>query len=460
MKNMKSFKINNFFDGSGWHRDIFLEVNKLGKIELIEPYQDQEFDVSLKIVIPGFHNAHSHAFQRVIAGWCEQRHDKQQNFWSWRQQMYEIAGKLTPEINHKICKWLFVECLEAGYTSHCEFHYVHRPHCTATRRLYKLRAALEMAQSVLSAAEIVGMPLCFMPVLYEHSGPGKPPNKQQSQFVFESVDDFMEYFGSLGQIRKAFCLHSLRAVSEKSLIEISNIASSSEWNKTPIHMHISEQPLEILEIKSAYGSSPLHYLNSTVDVNSQWNLVHATHFDMDELNLTVEKGATVVLCPITEANLGDGIFPLEYYHSHGGKFVIGSDSNVVIDPFQELVLLEYGQRLSTNRRVITSDTCNASCGEALMRVIQSSAMDSFGDPIGLLKEGYAGNFISIQDDHPSLAEVPTSHLMDAIIFAGGKSCIDKVYVDGECRVKDGLYIGRERLKQEFLSCISELRSAN
>lgn len=454
---MMRFRIQKLFDGCDWLENAIMLVDNQGKIISIERAQSENFDVNLGLVIPGFHNAHSHGFQRAIAGWCEQRQGLHEDFWSWRQQMYGVANRLNPEINRKICQWLFVEELEAGYTSHCEFHYVHKPHCNNLNKIDDRRAALEMSQSIITAAQITGMPVCLMPVLYEQAGPNRAPTQQQAAFTFNSVEDYLDLLQSVGNVRKALCLHSLRAVRQSSLTELSHLIANSTWASLPIHMHISEQPLEIAEIEAAYGLRPLLYLNSIFELDSRWQLVHATHFDEDEISWAVKQDARIVLCPTTEANLGDGIFALENFYSRGGKFTIGSDSNIVVDPFQEIVLLEYAQRLKAHRRITVCDSQTGSCGEALVKNIHSAAASSFGDDIGFLKAGYLANFISIRKDHPSLIGVPQEKLMDAIIFAAGKGSIDEVYVEGQCKVKDGHFIDRETFRREYSQCIAELR---
>ena len=457
---MKSFFVEKLFDGESWHQNILIKVSSNGYIESINKGDKIDSEYQLGLVVPGFHNAHSHAFQRAMAGWCERRKTAQDSFWSWRTQMYNLAKNITPEINRKICQWLYVECLESGFTSHCEFHYLHKPHCASQNKKDQLRAALQMANSVIAAAKRVKIPLCLMPVLYQQSEPFKACTKEQEPFVFDEIDNYLELVDSIEGTNLAFGLHSLRAVKAESLDVFNQVLCEPAWQELPVHIHISEQPLEIEQIQLAYGARPLEYLNSRVNLDSRWNMVHATHFDNLELQIAITNQCNIVLCPITEANLGDGVFRLKAFHEGGGRYTIGSDSNVMIEPFQELATLEYGQRLTSGQRITVSDASSGSCAEALFSRVQKSAEASCGIKVGLLKKGYLANFLSLQNDHPSLLEVPQTSLLDAVIFSAGKSCISEVYVNGECLVQDGKYKMREELFSEYKECIKPLRGKN
>ncbi len=454
---MKKFFIEKLYDGESWHHNVIVKVTQNGYIDSVKKGIKSDARHLLGLVIPGLHNAHSHAFQRVMAGWCERRHSAQDSFWSWRTQMYNLARKITPEINQKICQWLFVECLEAGFTSHCEFHYLHKPHCTSENKQDQLRAAIQMSNSVTNAAARVKMPICLMPVLYQQSQPYKPSTEEQKPFIFDEIDDYLEFLDSIKNVNLAFGLHSLRAVKKESLDQFEAISCEAGWRELPIHIHISEQPLEVEQIKAAYGSSPLEYLNSRVTLNSRWNLVHATHFTDSESQIAIANECNIVLCPITEANLGDGVFRLKAFHEDGGNYTIGSDSNVMIEPFQELAILEYGQRLRSGKRITVADSGSGSCAEALFRKVQKSAEASCGMKVGLLKKGYLANFLSLRIDHPSLLAVAQTNLLDAIIFSAGKSCVLEVYLNGECVVEDGKYKMRDELFIEYKECIESLR---
>ena len=455
---MKSFFVEKLYDGERWRQNVLLKINSKGLIESIEQVSGSSFDCKFELVIPGFHNAHSHAFQRAMAGWCEKKKMRQDSFWSWRTQMYSLAGRITPEINQKICQWLYVECLESGFTSHCEFHYLHKPHCSSENKKDQLAAALEMANSVIESAERIKMPICLMPVLYQQSEPFKPCTDQQKPFVFEHIDNYLDLIDSIKGVDLALSLHSLRAVKEESLDALNELLGQADMQKIPVHIHISEQPLEIKQIELAYGARPLEYLSSRIELDSRWNMVHATHFNSLELKIAIENQCNIVLCPITEANLGDGVFKLNSFYDSGGRFTIGSDSNVMIDPFQELATLEYGQRLIGGQRITVSDAKSGSCAEALVSRVQKSAQASCGIKLGLLKKGYQANFLSLDKNHPSLLEIDQTSLLDAIIFSAGKSCLTEVYVDGNCLVKDGKYIMRDEIFNEYKMCIKSLRS--
>ncbi|HEY4556465.1 MAG TPA: formimidoylglutamate deiminase, partial [Lysobacter sp.] len=297
--------------------------------------------------LPGIANLHSHAFQRAMAGLAERRGGAgDDSFWTWRETMYRFAARFDPDTLHAVATQLYVEMLEAGYTTVCEFHYLHH---APDGRAYADPAA--MSRALVAAARETGIRLTLLPVLYMTGGfDGRALAERQRRFA-HSVDDYLALLESLrgetGPTVTVGCaLHSLRAVPEDAMHAVLAALPDS----TRVHVHIAEQTAEVDECVSVRGARPVRWLLDNAPVDARWTLVHATHLDAGEVRDLAASRATVAICPTTEANLGDGLFPLRDYLDAGGRWGIGSDSHVSVSPVEELRWLEYGQRLVTRRR--------------------------------------------------------------------------------------------------------------
>ncbi|MGH8106171.1 MAG: formimidoylglutamate deiminase, partial [Arenimonas sp.] len=291
--------------------------------------------------IAGMPNLHSHAFQRAMAGLTERQTNPNDSFWTWRELMYRFASRITPEQLQAIASQLYVEMLEAGYTSVCEFHYLHHQ---PNGRPYENSAA--MSQAIIQAAQDTGIRLTLLPVLYMTGGfDGRALNDQQKRFS-HGVEDFLGLITKLqtqenDSLKIGIALHSLRAVPEQAINEV----LAGLPGKLPIHIHISEQMAEVNDCIATRNARPVQWLMDKVNVNQDWTFVHATHLDDTEVTSIAKSKATVAICTTTEANLGDGFFRLHDFIARGGAFGVGSDSNTSISPVEELRWLEYGQRL-------------------------------------------------------------------------------------------------------------------
>ena len=299
--------------------------------------------------LPGMPNLHSHAFQRAMAGLAERQSHPEDSFWTWRELMYRFAGRVTPDSQHAIACQLYAEMLEAGYTTVCEFHYLHHH---PDGRPYDDPG--EMSKALIAAARETGIRLTLLPVLYMAGGfDGRPLSDRQRRFG-HSLDAYLALLQSLralqdGTLRVGVALHSLRAVPEAAMRAL---LAAIAGTPMPIHIHIAEQIGEVQECEALRGARPVEWLLGHADVDADWTLVHATHLDDAEVQGIAASGATVAICPTTEANLGDGLFPLRDFLAAGGQWGIGSDSHVSVSPVEELRWLEYGQRLASRRRNI------------------------------------------------------------------------------------------------------------
>ena len=335
---------------NGWRENVRLDIGA-GRITAIAPDSvPKDDDKVVGIVIAGLCNAHSHAFQRALAGRTEYRGPAEKdNFWTWRQMMYQLANRIDAAALENIARQLYVEMVSSGYTNVVEFHYLHRQAGDSA-------VTDAMLNALLNAANDSGIRMTYVPILYERAGfTNKALSAEQEGFAL-SLDDFMAHYQRAGNLLEsphslAIGAHSLRAVSSESLGRLAEVAKA---DNVPIHIHVAEQQREIDECLGAYHARPVYWLMDNFDVDGQWCLVHATHMDMDELELVAKSGAVVCLCPSTEANLGDGLFRLQPYLENDGCIAIGSDSHVTVNPFEELRWLEYGQRLVAQERNVAA----------------------------------------------------------------------------------------------------------
>jgi formimidoylglutamate deiminase len=435
----------------GWADNVRLDI-EAGRIASIEPdSQAARADTALGIVIPGLANAHSHAFQRVLAGHTEERapQDKD-NFWTWRSRMYALSAKIDASALATIARQVYTEMVATGYTSVAEFHYLHNePDTPGTSEA--------MFEAIASAAEASGIRLTYVPVLYERAGFDRPePTLEQQRFA-RSVEDFLDHYERVkGIAGERFTVgigaHSLRAVAKESLAKIATRAAE---DNVPIHIHIAEQQREVEQCMDAYGTRPVAWLLDQHDVNDRWCLVHATHMDDQEIAAVANSGAVICLCPSTEANLGDGLFRLQRFLELEGRIAIGSDSHVSINPFEELRWLEYGQRLVAHRRNIAAIRRNQT-GRSLFELAAEGGALATGQDSGQIREGGNADLIGLDDDSPMLVGHSTRSLLDALVFSGFTLPIDRVMVRGEWQVVDGRHNDAAQARAAYAAVASEL----
>ncbi len=436
---------------AGWADDVRFGIDgdRFGTIETgLKPASE---DVRVGFAIPGLTNAHSHAFQRALAGHTEQRSPAgRDDFWTWRKRMYELAGRVDADGLYAIARQAYTEMLEAGYTAVAEFHYLHRQPGTGM-------AGVEMFGALRRAAADCGIRWTYVPVLYERAGFDDPePRGSQALFAM-TVDEFVDHYErvrgeSNAAMPPAIGAHSLRAVSKESLRAIADIANR---DAVPIHLHIAEQQREVDQCMAAYGRRPVRWLLENVDVDSNWCLVHATHMDDDEIAALADSGAVVCLCPSTEANLGDGIFRLHAYLDAGGEIAIGSDSHISINPFEELRWLEYGQRLSMQARNVTALNDSHVGRELFLRALAGGLQAGSRERPGIV-EGAPADFLALYDDDPMLAGHEDESLLDAIVFCGYRLPIDRVMVSGTWRVTDGDHVVRDEARAAYSEAVRAL----
>ncbi len=382
-----------------------------------------------RFALPGMPNLHSHAFQRAMAGLAERRGRNDDSFWTWRETMYAFALRVGPDELHAIAAQLYVEMLKAGYTHVCEFHYLHN---APDGRPYADPAA--MSKAIIEAAREAGIGLTLLPVLYMTGGfDGRPLSERQQRFGL-AVGAYLRLLESLtalesSALRVGVALHSLRAVPEAAMREVLDSPFAQD---RPVHIHIAEQIGEVQDCLGVRNARPVQWLFDHAAVDPRWCLVHATHLDDGEMRAIAKSGAVAGLCPTTEANLGDGLFPLAGYLDANGVLGIGSDSHVSVSPVEELRWLEYGQRLSTRQRNVAARKPDASVGERLWR----EALRGGRQASGLSNGDAQDDFIVLDDASPLLAARDERSVLDSFVFAGNAPLVRGVIAHGEWLVRD------------------------
>lgn len=441
----------------GWARDVRLEVDGEGTLTAVTPGGEPAGTERLRgPVIPGMPNLHSHAFQRAMAGLTE-RAGGGDSFWTWRSVMYGFLDRLGPEELEAVAAQLYIEMLKAGYTAVAEFHYVHHDPAGAA-----YADPAELSLRVLEAARRAGIRLTHLPVLYAHSGfGGADPTPGQRRFI-SGVDGLMGIWDRVAaagagdpRLRLGLAPHSLRAVMPDELADA--VAAVDARDPTaPVHIHIAEQVKEVEDCLAWSGRRPVEWLLDHAELSARWCLVHATHLTDAETRRLASSGAIAGLCPTTEANLGDGLFPAVAYLAAGGRFGVGSDSHVSVSPVEELRLLEYGQRLVHRSRAVLGDPAAPSVGERLWRLAADGGAAALGIRAGRLEAGCRADLVVLDPESPVLAGRPTDRLLDSLVFAGNAPAVRDVAVGGAWVVRDGRHAAEEAALAAFTAAIRRL----
>ncbi|WP_144110485.1 formimidoylglutamate deiminase [Paraburkholderia sp. BCC1886] len=452
----------------GWRRHVLLEWDADGNLTAVTPDTTTVpagVPKAAGPVLPGMPNLHSHAFQRAMAGLTEYRaasgSGATDNFWSWRELMYRFAARITPEGLASVAQWLYIEMLKAGYTSVCEFHYVHH---TPQGERYGYQA--ELAQRVVDAAAQSGIGMTMLPVLYQYSGFGaKPPREDQRRFI-NTPESLLDLLGTLrsarpesGALRYGLAPHSLRAVSADSLRTLLAGLDAS----APIHIHIAEQTAEVDACVETEGARPVQWLLDRFDVDSRWCLVHATHVDASETLALAKSGAVAGLCLTTEANLGDGLFPAQEYLDARGRIGVGSDSHIGVDWRSELRLLEYGQRLTRRQRNVLAcaegaqSTRTTHVADRLFDASLEGGALATGRAVGALQAGRRADWLVLDADHSSIAEhAPNAWLSGVVFCEHGETPIRDVYTGGDKVVDNRRHRDEEGAYARYRVALAEL----
>ncbi|MEM1181511.1 MAG: formimidoylglutamate deiminase [Acidobacteriota bacterium] len=453
-----SYYCEELFTGRAWLHSARFALDADGLIHAVEAdVTPGSEDVRLGVVVPGIPNLHSHAHQRAMAGLAERSGRGLDSFWTWRSLMYRHLQAMTPDDLEAIAAQLYLEMAEAGFTAVGEFQYLHH-HSDGT----PYDDVAEMTLRCRNAAREVGIGFAALPVYYAQGGfGGAAPGDGQRRFLSDR-DGFHAILDSLktqlstdpaGLETLGLAPHSLRAATAEDLAFLEALEPD-----LPLHLHIAEQEKEVDDCVDWCGQRPVAWLYEHFNVDRRWCLIHATHLDDGEVASIAESGAVVGLCPVTEANLGDGLFRARDFLDAGGRFGIGSDSHISINPVEELRWLEYGQRLSDHGRNRLAAGPDASTARNLLEHCLEAGADALGQPAGELAPGRRGDWLVLDRDHPLLVARRGDEPLDSWIFSGHPSVIREVYVGGRRIVEGGRHPEREAIAERFRTTLERLRT--
>lgn len=445
------FHLKTAFDGAGWVQNLSVHVDGQGVISRVSVDENpHDLRVISGPVAPGVTNLHSHAFQYAMAGLTEVRRNPVDTFWSWREMMYYFALRLSPDDQRAVAAKLYLECLKRGYTGVAEFHYIHNaPDGGPYGR------PEEMSLATIDGAAMAGIHLTHLPVFYAHSDfGGKAPGDGQRRFV-TSLDGFAQMLDDLrapcrvAGVTLGLAPHSLRAVDQGELAQLCQLHAGLE-KTAPIHIHVAEQLPEVKASIAHNGRRPVEALFDQAEVNERWCLIHATHMTPEETQMVARAGATVGLCPLTEANLGDGVFNGVEYVNAGGHFGIGSDSNVNCDPFAELAMLEYSQRLLHHQRTVMASDAHPHNGTNLLAQAATGGGRATGRNMGKIAPGYTADFFEMTGTPGNDGRyLPLNSLLDYRMFTQNPRLVGDVVVAGRLVLDSGQHPREAEIDMAF-----------
>jgi formimidoylglutamate deiminase len=452
---MKALFARNALLPDGWHRNVLIAWDNAGTLTSIAPTSScPTGTAAAEWVVPGMVNLHSHAFQRALGGLTEKAGDGPDSFWTWRDLMYRFARNITPDHIEAIAAQLFSECLRHGYTSVCEFHYVQRDPDGA---MYARPA--ETAERVATGAALAGIGLTMLPVLYSYAGFGEQALKPEQQRFRTDAGQVLQIIEALSPLRSpefevGVAPHSLRAATTEQIKEVLAALPTDR----PVHIHIAEQQAEVQQSLDFSGRRPVEYLMDQVGIDQRWCLVHATHLQEHEVSGIAASGAVAGLCPTTEANLGDGLFPLEAYLAAGGRFGVGSDSHISQSPVEELRWLEYGQRLLHQRRNVAASAGQRHVGDFLWQGALRGGAQAAGRAVGALAVGKRADLLVLDSEHPNMAGIEARHALGTFVFSGNDNLVQDVMVGGQWVVREKRHEAQQAISERYKRTLAELRA--
>lgn len=437
----------------GWAGNVRLTVSEGAIAEIETGAAARPGDAMVDTLLPALANLHSHSFQRAMAGMTERRMRGRDSFWTWRDLMYRFTAALTPEQIEAIAALTFMEMQEAGYAAVGEFHYLHhRPGGAPYDDLGELSAR------ICAAAAATGIGLTHLPVLYTHGGAGRAPLEAGQARFGNDLDRFAKLVeragAAVGRLPADCALgvapHSLRATSPEDLAKLAAARPDG-----PIHIHIAEQPREVADIEAWLGARPVSWLLDNAPVGANWCLVHATHMTAAETQAMARAGAVAGLCPVTEANLGDGPFNGPDYLAADGAFGVGSDSNVLISLTEELRTLEYSQRLrDLGRNVMVAG--EGSVGRALYMGAAAGGARALARGAGRIEAGRLADLVAIDAAAPALCALTPDQILDGLVFAAKDEVVTDLWSAGRHMVRAGRHIARDRIVSAYRGAIRGL----
>jgi formiminoglutamate deiminase len=446
-----------FFDHallpSGWAHDVRIGIAGGTIRALADNASRAGAERIAGIAVPGLPNVHCHAFQRAMAGLSERRGQDADSFWTWREAMYGLLNRVSPDDVEAIAAFAYMQMLEAGFTAVGEFHYLH--HDIDGRPYADLG---EMAARIASASAEARIGLTLLPSFYEFGGFGGQAAAAAQRRCLNDPDRFFKLLArtrailaALPNARVGIAPHSLRAVTPDTLRAVCDVLPQE-----PIHIHAAEQQREVDESLVVLGARPVEWLIDNIGLDPRWCVVHATHTTDREIRTLASTGAVVGLCPLTEASLGDGIFDAASYLAAGGRFGIGSDSNIEIDAAAEMRQLEYGQRLTRRARNVMTLRPGESTGRRIFETALAGGAQALQQPIGVIAPGLRADIVLLDDDHPDLAPRRGGEWLDVWIFVVGRPAVNTVLVGGEIVVENGRHVAQPAIESRYRAVVARL----
>ena len=436
----------------GWSANTLIVINEKGKIKEIKKNVRPSHN-TFDTLIPSPMNLHSHCFQRAMSGLSEKSETKKNDFWSWRNFMYKFLNQINPDYFESICAFAQMEMLEAGYAGVTEFHYIHNDLSGAPYNTLS-----EMSQRIVNASYQSGIGLTLLPVLYEQGGVfGENLISGQKRFglnleeFFKLVDELHSLLQKENDTSIGVAAHSLRAVKKQSLLELSR-----KFTNYPMHIHLAEQNKEVTEILNAWNKRPIEWLVDNLELNPKWCLIHCTQMLNQEAKLLAETGVVIGLCPITEANLGDGIFNGFQYNEQKGLYGIGTDSNINISLTEELKTFEYSQRLLNKKRAVISNQ-KKSTGRKLFDDCLEGGARALQINNGKIQKGFNADLISLPNTNNELDGLEDDKILDYWIFASRENDVQKLWNKGKCLVENGKHFNFDDIQSNYRKTIKNLQ---
>jgi len=441
----------------GWTQDVTVEIDETGRIAGVLETAPAAPDHQVDILLPAPVNAHSHAFQRAMAGLTERRGpNPNDTFWTWRQLMFRFLDRLTPQHVETIAAFVQMEMLEAGYATNVEFHYLHhQPGGVPYDNL------AEMSERIVAAAKRSGIALTLLPVHYQFGGCDQRPLGEGQIRFGNDIDRFARLLEDAGSVVKdlapdsniGIAPHSLRAVGADGLKALMRLGTNG-----PIHMHLAEQIAEVDEVEKAWGKRPAEWTLDNLPIDDHWCMIHCTQMLPHETEGLARTGAVAGLCPITESSLGDGIFDGLRWFNAGGKIAVGSDSNIRISLSEELRTLDYSQRLRDHSRAALA-TSNKSTGRRLLDEICLGGAQAAGRQAGTIAEGNWADLMALDANQVDLDGKAGDVLLDSYVFAGDDRMVRDVWAAGRHMVCDGQHVCRDEIVSDYRKTMRDLGDA-
>jgi len=441
----------------GWVNDVSVEIGKDGRIANVSSGIKSEATHHIEILLPAPVNAHSHAFQRAMAGLTEHRGpNPNDTFWTWRQLMFKFLNQLEPHHIEAITAFVQMEMLEAGYSTSVEFHYLHHQ-----PNGMPYDALAELAERVVEAATKTGIGLTLLPVHYQYGGCDKRALSEGQIRFGNDIDQYARLFDdSKHAIKKlgadaniGVAPHSLRAVGKENFSQLNELAGEK-----PVHLHLAEQIAEVEEVKAAWGKRPVEWVLDNIPVNERWCMIHCTQMLPHETEYLAKSGAIAGLCPITESNLGDGIFDGLRWFEHGGKIAVGSDSNIRISLSEELRTLDYSQRLRDHTRAALATEEKPTARRLLNEICRGGAQAA-GRKTGSIEPGYWADMMALDANHVDMDGKHGDLLLDTYVFTGDDRMVRDVWSAGRHLVQNGEHIRHTEIVDGYRRTMRELQVA-